>query len=51
MSMLKSKITLKHNLFSAMPACPRFEMVSTYDLPWIQVMNMHNAFLFTADAF
>jgi hypothetical protein len=21
------------------------------DLPWIQVMNMHNAFLFTADAF
>lgn len=23
----------------------------TYDLPWIQVMNFHNAFLFTADAF
>ena len=23
----------------------------TYNLPWIQVMNMHNAFLFTADAF
>jgi len=23
----------------------------TYDLPWIQVMNMHNAFLFTEDAF
>ena len=22
----------------------------TYDLPWIQVMNMHNAFLFTAGA-
>ncbi len=22
----------------------------TYDLPWIQVMNMHNAFLFTAEA-
>jgi len=23
----------------------------TYDLPWIQVMNMHNAFLFTDEAF
>jgi hypothetical protein len=23
----------------------------TYDLPWMQVMNMHNAFLFTANAF
>lgn len=23
----------------------------TYDLPWIQVMNMHNAFLFTENAF
>ena len=23
----------------------------TYDLPWIQVMNMHNAFLFTEEAF
>jgi hypothetical protein len=23
---------------------------NTYDLPWIQVMNMHNAFLFTAGA-
>jgi len=23
----------------------------TYNLPWIQVMNIHNAFLFTADAF
>ncbi len=23
----------------------------TYDLPWIQVMNMHNAFLFTKNAF
>ncbi len=23
----------------------------TYNLPWIQVMNFHNAFLFTADAF
>jgi hypothetical protein len=23
----------------------------TYDLPWIQVMNFHNAFLFTPNAF
>ncbi|MCP4108919.1 MAG: hypothetical protein GY749_25800 [Desulfobacteraceae bacterium] len=23
----------------------------THDLPWIQVMNVHNAFLFTANAF
>lgn len=23
----------------------------TYDLPWMQVMNMHNAFLFTPNAF
>ena len=23
----------------------------TFDLPWMQVMNVHNAFLFTADAF
>ena len=23
----------------------------TYDLPWLQVMNIHNAFLFTEDAF
>ena len=23
----------------------------TYDLPWLQVMNIHNAFLFTDNAF
>jgi len=30
-----------------------FELASgkTYDLPWIQTMNVHNAFLFTENAF
>ena len=30
-----------------------FELANgqTFDVPWIQVMNVHNAFLFTENAF